>query len=98
MTFVLVCLAVWRICHFIANEDGPWAFMYNIREWVYAREWFEVHYLMTCVKCNSVWVSFMFVPFCFREHQFLSWLAVSATACLLEALHAVLRREKEVQS
>jgi hypothetical protein len=93
MTFILVCLAVWRICHFIAKEDGPWSFMWEIRERVYRKEWWEFHEVLECVKCNSVWVSYIFVPFCFHEHQFLSWLAVSAAVCLLEALHGMLRGE-----
>jgi hypothetical protein len=96
MIFILTCLAVWRICHFIAREDGPWYFMFEFREWVYRKEWHMFFELLTCVKCSSVWVSYIFVPFCFHDNQFLSWLAVSAVACLLEALHGMLRGERPV--
>ena len=88
MKLLLACLAVWRICHFLAVEDGPAAFMYRIR-YRFSDTW--VWDVLTCVSCSSAWVSLPFAFVYFRQDSFLlSWLALSASATILEVIHAAL--------
>lgn len=88
MIFLIACLAVWRICTFIANEGGPGDFMFSLRGRIHnpdVREWFK------CVKCNSVWVSMPVAAYLYAsDHYILYWLAMSAVVMLLEVLYGML--------
>lgn len=97
MLFILACLAVWRICHFISKEDGPMNWMWGVRQFLWdSKNWvaYEIAELLSCVQCLSVWVSLPFAFICFDSCRFLYWLSISSVAILLEAFHGMLRGEK----
>jgi len=79
----LGALAVWRITHLLANEDGPWDLILRLRKAVGSGFWGK---LMDCFYCVSVWVA---LPFAYvladgwREGLLL-WPALSGAAILLE--------------
>lgn len=82
--FVLASLAVWRVTHLLASEDGPG----NVIAWVRRRLGHSVlGSLMDCFGCLSFWVS---APFAFMISRrpitdaVLVWLALSGAAFLLE--------------
>jgi hypothetical protein len=83
LTFILALLATWRVTHLVAREDGPIDVLLKLRlragTGVLGR-------LMDCFSCLSLWVS---APFAFLVGRsaletFLTWLALSGGACLLE--------------
>lgn len=57
--FVLSALAVWRLTHLLAAEDGPWNIIVSIRRNLGNSIWGT---LMDCFNCLSVWIS---IPFAF---------------------------------
>ena len=76
-------LAVWRITHLLAAEDGPWAILARFRQWVGNGFWGE---LLDCFYCLSMWVA---APLAIwtgdtAKERVLLWLAFSAGAILLE--------------
>jgi hypothetical protein len=80
-------LAVWRITHLLAAEDGPWDLIVRIRKKLGNT---EGGHLMDCFNCLSLWVS---VPFAFfvadgMLNRFVAWLALSGAACLANRLGA----------
>jgi hypothetical protein len=80
-------LAVWRVTHLLAAEDGPWDVFVRIRLWLGTTIWGQ---LMDCFNCLSLWIS---IPFAFfvadgMLTRFLVWLALSGAACLAEQLSA----------
>jgi Protein of unknown function (DUF1360) len=83
--FVLAVLATWRVTHLLAKEDGPGNVIYRFRLWL--GQSFAGN-LMDCFKCMSLWVAApaaLFVSVRITE-SFVSWLAISGAACLLEGL------------
>ena len=85
MTFLICCLACWRICHFIAKEMGPFDFMWDVRYYLSREnvdEW--------CVGCLSVYVAIPFAAYCFDINVFIYWLAIAAGSMILEQFYAVL--------
>jgi len=83
MIFLVVCLAVWRIAHFIAKDDGPFHFMWDIRCYYTGSSFGD---LLSCVDCNSAWVAAPFAYYCFDENRMLYWLAISAVATIIEGI------------
>jgi hypothetical protein len=83
--FALASLAVFRITHLLAAEDGPWDALLGLRRVLGAS---VVGRLMDCFNCLSLWVA---VPFAlligdgWRERGLL-WPALSGAAILLERL------------
>jgi hypothetical protein len=82
--FVLASLAVWRVTHLLATEDGPG----NIIAWARARLGNSMlGSLMDCFGCLSIWIS---IPFALLVSARpivdcgLTWLALSGAAFLLE--------------
>ncbi len=84
---ILAALAVWRLTHLLAAEDGPGEVIARLRQrlgdGVLGR-------LMDCFYCLSLWVA---APFAVAlaprpEPGLLTWLALSGAACLLERLGA----------
>ena len=76
-------LAVWRITHLLAAEDGPWAILAQFRRWIGNGFWGE---LLDCFYCLSLWVA---APLAIwtgdtAKERVLLWLAFSAGAILLE--------------
>ena len=78
--FTLAALAVWRITHLVAYENGPWNLLARLRA--------AGGELMSCFYCLSVWVA---APFALLlasgwGERLLVWPALSAAAILLERL------------
>lgn len=82
--FVLASLAVWRVTHLLASEDGPGNLIAGIRNRLGNS---VLGSLMDCFGCLSLWIS---VPFAFLISGrpvmdiVLTWLALSGAAFLLE--------------
>jgi len=81
--FAAASLAVWRMTHLIAYEDGPGDVLFKLRTRV-GHGFFGK--LMDCFYCVSVWVAAVFAPFVTTRlpDVALFWLALSGAACLLE--------------
>jgi uncharacterized protein DUF1360 len=81
--FVLAALATWRITHAFSKEDGPADVMVRVR---IALGNGLAGSLMDCFYCASVWVAAPMAWFVARDRlEFaLTWLALSAAACLLD--------------
>ena len=80
---LIAALAVWRLTHLLAREDGPWDLVARLRRRLGEGFWGK---LMDCPKCLSVWLA---APFAFfvggRPMELLVvWLALSGVAVLLE--------------
>ena len=81
--FAIAALAVWRLTHLLALEDGPWDTVARLRAKLGDSFWGR---LMDCFYCLSLWVAAPLAPFVGRgalEAVFV-WLALSGAACLLE--------------
>ena len=83
--FILGALAVWRITHLLAAEDGPFDLIVWIRR--QAGSGF-LGKLLDCFYCLSVWIA---VPFAFLlarpwKQRVLLWLALSAAAILVNRI------------
>jgi hypothetical protein len=81
--FILSALAVWRLTHLFAEEDGPWDLIVRLRaklgDSIFGR-------LMDCFYCLSLWIS---IPMAIWLSSgwiglFVYWQALSGAACLLE--------------
>jgi len=83
--FVLAVLATWRVTHLLANEDGPADVIFRLRRRL--GDGF-IGSLMDCFNCMSIWVAVPFALFVSTNpvNWFVSWLALSGGACLLERL------------
>ncbi|MGH7155643.1 MAG: hypothetical protein ACREF3_17075 [Acetobacteraceae bacterium] len=87
--FVVAALAVWRVTHLLAREDGPGMVLARLRTRLSGR-WAG---LMDCFHCLSLWVAAppaLAVPRPIEpgwSGWLLVWLALSGVACLLERLH-----------
>lgn len=79
----MAALATWRITHLLAKEDGPADLIVRIRKRL-GSGW--AGRLMDCFHCLSFWVAAPMVFFVGGEplELLLTWLALSAAACLLE--------------
>jgi len=80
-------LAVWRLTHLLALEDGPADVIAKIRARAGSGSLGE---LMDCFDCMSVWVAAGFAPFVAgrpRERA-VSLLALSGVACALQRIAA----------
>ncbi len=82
---VLGVLAVWRITHLLASEDGPWNLILCLRKAAGSGFWGQ---LMDCFFCLSLWVAF---PLAFAlasnwREGLLLWPALSGAAILLERI------------
>jgi hypothetical protein len=79
--FVIAVLAIWRLTHLLASEDGPWNLIVHVRRKFGSSVWGK---LMDCFNCLSIWIS---IPFAFyvtsgRLNLLIVWLALSGTASL----------------
>jgi hypothetical protein len=83
--FVLDVLATWRISHLLASEDGPLDIIVRIRKRLGAG---FIGQLMDCFQCLSFWVAAPLALSLARQpvEWFISWLALSGAACLLEKI------------
>jgi hypothetical protein len=81
-SFVLCTLAVWRLTHLLACEDGPLDLVFKLRRWAGQS---VIGSLLDCFYCLSIWMS---VPFALAlaaswSTRFVTWLALSGGASLL---------------
>jgi len=81
--FVLSALAIWRLTHLFAKEDGPWDLIVRLRAWLGTGFFGR---LMDCFYCLSLWFAFPFALWITRVWipMLINWLALSGAACLLE--------------
>jgi hypothetical protein len=81
--FALSILAVWRLCHLIAKEDGPFHIVARLRH--RAGSGFAGQ-LLDCFYCLSLWIAAPFALWTASGtfEQIATWLALSGAACLLE--------------
>jgi hypothetical protein len=83
--FLLGLLAVWRVSHLLALEDGPWQMVVRIRRAAGNGFWGG---LLDCFNCLSLWAS---VPFALgigagSGERVCLWLALSGGAITLQQL------------
>lgn len=79
--FAVSALAVWRLTHLLAAEDGPWNVIVWARRKLGTSIWGK---LMDCFYCLSIWIS---IPFAFYVvsgtlDRLIVWLALSGSASL----------------
>ena len=82
---ILAVLAVWRVTHLLASEDGPGDLLARLRKLMGTGFFGRA---MDCFQCMSLWVAAPFALFVSRRplEWFVSWLAVSGAASLLERI------------
>jgi hypothetical protein len=81
--FLLGTLAVWRVTHLLAAEDGPWNIVAKLRRHAASGFWGS---LLDCFYCLSLWVAApaaWLIGDGWRE-VLLLWLALSGAAILAE--------------
>jgi hypothetical protein len=81
--FLVSALATWRVTHLLVREDGPWDTIVRLRQWLAHGFWGR---LLDCFYCVSLWVAapVAAVVTTTLPDAVLTWLALSAAACLLE--------------
>ncbi|QNI32933.1 DUF1360 domain-containing protein [Alloacidobacterium dinghuense] len=79
--FVIAALAVWRLSHLLAAEDGPWDLIVRLRRNLGTTIWGK---LMDCFYCLSIWISIPFALFVVSGmlDRIVVWLALSGAASL----------------
>jgi len=82
MVFLLSTLAVWRVSHLLAQEDGPFDIVFRFRTKV-GQGFFGT--LLDCFLCLSLWIA---LPFAFLIadtwiDRVAAWLALSGGASIL---------------
>jgi hypothetical protein len=85
LRFAVAGLAVWRVTHLLAYEDGPADVIAKLRMRAGGGQLGE---LMDCFGCLSIWVAVPFALFAARRptDRVVSWLALSGAACLVEQI------------
>ena len=80
-------LAVWRVTHLLAREDGPAGVIARLRAQAGSGQLGE---LMDCFDCLSIWVAAPFALLVARRpaDRLMSLLALSGAACVLERITA----------
>jgi hypothetical protein len=83
VAFLAAVLAVWRVTHLIAVEDGPWDVLRRVRN---AGERIGLERLIHCFYCCSVWVAIPFALLLTHEWKSVAIVlpALSGGAILLE--------------
>ena len=83
--FALAALAVWRVTHMLAREDGPWDILLRLRHGLGLG---LLKKLVGCFYCLSIWVALAFAWFLKGDiaETFVGWLALSGGAVLLERI------------
>jgi hypothetical protein len=79
----IAVLAVWRVTHLLAEEDGPWDAIVYVRSRLRSRFW---GHLLDCFHCVSLWIA---IPLTFWvgstwTERLILWPALSGGAILLE--------------
>lgn len=83
--FVLSALAVWRLTHLVAEEDGPWDLIVRLRAGLGTG---MLGRLFDCFYCLSLWFALPFAVWIASGWllRSVNWLALSGAACLLEKI------------
>jgi uncharacterized protein DUF1360 len=81
--FAVGALAVWRVTHLLAEEDGPADAVVRLRARLGTS---QLGRLMDCFACTSVWVAApVSLAVAGRPRDVpVTWAALSGAACLLE--------------
>jgi hypothetical protein len=79
--FALCALAVWRIAHLLAKENGPWNLIARLRATLGSG---VLGCLMDCFYSLSFLISLPVAVWMSGSRFLVPWLALSAVACLLE--------------
>jgi hypothetical protein len=79
--FALCALAVWRIAHLLARENGPWNLIARLRATLGSG---VLGRLMDCFYSLSFLISLPLAIWISSSGFLVQWLALSAAACLLE--------------
>ena len=81
--FCLAALAVWRLTHLFAEEDGPWEVIARVRARLGAG---VLGRLMDCFYCLSLWVSLPIAVWLSNGWigLLVHWQALSGAACLFQ--------------
>ena len=85
LTFVIAALAVWRVSHLSAQEEGPFRLFGRWRALVGGH---AVGELFTCFQCLSLWIGAglaLLAGSTWKEITLLT-LALSGAACLLNRM------------
>jgi hypothetical protein len=79
----MAALAVWRLTHLLAFEDGPFNSIYYLRKKAEAGFFGN---LLDCFYCLSLWIALPFAILIGNtvKEILLMWLALSGAACLLQ--------------
>lgn len=82
-SFVLASLAVWRISHLLALEDGPFDLVVRLRA-----KLGDTGRVLDCFYCVSLWTAAPMALFVSpnAQHWWCIWLALSGAAALLHRL------------
>ena len=85
--FLLAALAVWRVTHLVAKEDGPWDLLRRFRRGLGEG---MLGKLASCFYCLSIWVALLFAWFLGGSlvERIVGWWALSGAAVLLERVTA----------
>jgi hypothetical protein len=83
--FLICGLAIWRLTHLLAAEDGPWDLILRLRR---ALGTGFLGRMMDCFNCLSLWISLPFALWVVSGavERLIAWLALSGAACLAERL------------
>jgi hypothetical protein len=86
--FVVSVLAVWRLTHLLAAEDGPWQLSVRLRRWAGDGFWGT---LLDCFQCLSLWISAPIAAWLGETwiERALLWPALSGGAILAERVSIV---------
>jgi len=84
-------LAVWRLTHLIALEDGPWDIIVRLRRKLGTSMWGN---LLDCFYCLSLWAS---IPFAYLVGTswleiIILWPAISAGSIIIEMVTNSLKK------
>lgn len=81
--FIIISIAVWRLTHLFAKEDGPFDIIVIIRKKA-GTSFFGK--MLDCFYCLSIWIALPFGIWLGQTwlEKILFWLAISGAACLLE--------------
>ena len=81
--FIISTLAVWRLTHLLAKEDGPFDIIVIIRKKVDTGFFGK---MLDCFYCLSIWIALPFGIWLGQSwlEKIFIWLAISGAACLLE--------------
>lgn len=85
LQLLVSCLAVWRITHLLAEEDGPWDMVIRLRQRIHSA-W--LGNVLDCFYCLSIWVAIPFATWTGKAwmDRAILWPAISGAAILLERI------------